>query len=106
MRLNGWQRLGVIASIVWAVIGGFLGDDIGIHAGDWASRALLACLEMGAQSDAVCDATFRHDFTAAVANHWYYAAFLGLGPIPVAWVIAYGLIGIWRWVVSGFKVRA
>lgn len=28
MRLNGWQRIGVVASVAWFLVGGFLGNSM------------------------------------------------------------------------------
>jgi hypothetical protein len=25
MRLNGWQRIGIVASVIWALVGAYLG---------------------------------------------------------------------------------
>ena len=35
-RLNGWQRIGVILSVLWIICGGFWGNDLG-----WVRRITL-----------------------------------------------------------------
>jgi hypothetical protein len=34
-KLNGWQRIGVVLSVAWALYGFYWGNDYGIHQGDW-----------------------------------------------------------------------
>ena len=34
---------------------------------------------------------------------WKVAALTGLAPIPIAWLLVYGLIGLVRWIRQGFK---
>lgn len=104
MRLNGWQRLGIIASVIWAFVGGFWDNYIGIHAGDWVVQRLSFCFEHSADWKS-CNADFDRDFGPAIADHWYVAAFVGLVPIPVAWLLVYALLGLWRWVRRGFSIQ-
>src|SRR5947209_1531885 len=35
-RLNGWQRLGVVLSAIWALFGFILGSGGGMQNGDWS----------------------------------------------------------------------
>jgi hypothetical protein len=43
MRLGGWQRIGIVAAIIWVFVGGFWGNSIGLHEGDWARNVLSTC---------------------------------------------------------------
>jgi len=102
LRLNGWQRLGVVASIAWALGGGYWGNDLGIHEGDYVVNAYSTCLETSGGDDAPCQRAFFRDYPQAVKYHWADAAIVGLVPIPLGWLLAYGIIALWRWVARGF----
>jgi hypothetical protein len=44
-RLNGWQRIGIVASIVWVLAGGFWGNKIALEeAASRTSSELGACV--------------------------------------------------------------
>jgi hypothetical protein len=103
MRLNGWQRIGVVASVCWFLggglwIGGIVIDDLS----STVRAEYRRCLDAHSiQPDGTvpkdtdwgpCMRTFEKDFDAAVANHWYYTAAYTLIPIPIVWLIVYGLV--------------
>ena len=101
-RLNGWQRIGIIVSILWALGGGFWGNEIGLHQGDFAVTVERDCSEAPNANFAACEAQFDKDWSEAIKYHWYYAAFLGLVPIPLGWLSIYGVVGLVKWVRKGF----
>jgi hypothetical protein len=103
LRLNGWQRVGIVASILWAFGGGLWGNNIGIRQGDWAVEIEKDCMADGKTDWRVCDDNFDKEWNSAISSHWDDAAFIGLVPIPFAWGIAYGVRGIVRWIRKGFK---
>ena len=103
LRLNGWQRLGVVASIAWALVGGYIGNDAGIHQGDYVTDALTRCLETSNGDDSACTRNFYRDYPEAVKYHWADAAIVGLGPIPFGWLLIYGFIALVRWIARGFR---
>jgi uncharacterized membrane protein len=102
MRLNGWQRLGIVASVIWIFVGGFLGNSLGIHEGDWAVSMYKLCLHASPDWN-TCSKIFDRDYVEAVQYHWYYAAILAFVPIPIAWLVGWGFVALVRWVRSGFK---
>lgn len=116
MKLNGWQRLGLIASVCWVVVGGMW---VNGHVIDDLGAPIVAtyrrCLDSrSVQSDgtipkdtdwASCTAAFNRDFGPAVTNHWVYAAAYTLIPIPIVWLVAYGIALLFRWVRVGFKYQ-
>jgi hypothetical protein len=105
MHLNGWQRSGIVASGVWAIVGGLWGNDYGIHQGDWVMVAYRLCLEH--QTDwGSCDRTLQREWPAAISGHWLSAALAGLAPIPVGWFVAFLIVALLRWVRKGFNARS
>lgn len=111
MRLNGWQRLGIVVSICWIVGGGLWinGKVIDEMAHPVVSEYQSCLNTHSAQSDdstpadTDCSAKFDADFGPAVSNHWSYSIALTFIPIPVAWLTVYGLIGLVKWIRAGFK---
>ena len=91
------------------------GNNLGIQEGDWVVREYKFCLARhSAQPDGTvpqdtdwgpCTRAFEKDYPAAVGNHWLYAAVFGLVPIPLGWLVVYGLVALWRWIRVGFKPR-
>src|SRR5262245_57540869 len=82
MRLNGWQRIGIVASVVWMIVGGMWGNEVGLRQGDYVGEAYVRCLaERSVQPDGgppqdfdwgSCKARFEKDWAEAVKDHWYY----------------------------------
>ena len=52
-----------------------------------------------------CTAQFDKNYPIAVADHWSYAAIFAFAPVILAWVFAYALIGLWRWIKRGFNLN-
>ena len=102
-RLNGWQRIGIVVSVLWAIGGGLWGNNIGIHEGDYATHALGRCLDEPGSDWKACEDVFNKDWPEAIKYHWYYAAFVGLVPIPIVWLMAYGILMLIRWIRKGFN---
>ncbi len=102
-RLNGWQRIGIVLSVIWIFVGGFWGNNIGIHQGDWAVSMLGSCYDIRPNDWASCQREFHTNFSEAVKYHWYAAAFLAFVPTPIAWLIVYGVVAPIRWIRRGFN---
>lgn len=108
MRLNGWQRIGVVLAVVWVPVGFFWGNAIGLHQGDWVTDAYKTCLRTHDDWNP-CQATFDAQWGPAIANHWWYGAVMVFLPIPLlllGWAIVRGLVKIGRWVRAGFAPPA
>jgi hypothetical protein len=106
MHLNGWQRIGIVASVCWAIVGGLWVNSLVIdNLGASVSAELTSCLHNPEMDWGSCNRKFKADWPAAVADHWYWAALYTLVPIPIVWLIVYGLVGLVRWIVAGFRPR-
>jgi hypothetical protein len=115
VRLGGWARIGIVLSVVWMIGGGLWGNSIGIDAlGANVVAVHRRCLEQRSiQPDGSipkdtdwgpCSAAFMRDYPPAVAGHWWYAAAFAFIPIPIAWLIVYGLAALVRWIRAGFRL--
>src|SRR6266849_508340 len=105
-RLSGWQRLGLVISICWAITS-FLG--LRIHQynqGLEQGRAMVGLCTTAGRSFNECwdeSSEFRH---IAIAPDWPPIFLIALGPIPVFWLLGWAIIKTTRWVRAGFAARA
>jgi hypothetical protein len=105
-KLNGWKRLGLIASVVWILCAGVYTfkavDDTRITT---ASGFTLRCEEApdgSLRGSAECDA-LSTDYLAKTGNEpWIEAAIVAFVPVPLGWGLAYLVLFLVRWVKRGF----
>jgi hypothetical protein len=105
MRLNGWQRIGIVASVIWAVGAPIYMDNTAERDAyhRWFSAYDL-CRDVPTNEPEVCvqrvskahDNVPRYHFTSA------NGAFVALAPIPLGWLLAYALVYLMRWIRAGF----
>jgi hypothetical protein len=92
-QLNGWQRIGIVLSMLWAVAGGLWGNHIAIKEGSAIPIAHYKwCISQPDYDDDECSSTFDEEYAVGVRGHWAFAAMAGLVPIPVAWLLVYILV--------------
>jgi hypothetical protein len=118
--MGGWVRIGIVLSVLWILVGGFWGNNTAINdASKLTSAQVESCVSankarLRAQGDnsepydkiwTPCWAEHTKNYMTNVEGHWWAAAFVGLAPVPIAWLILYMLIGLYRWIRRGF-VRA
>jgi hypothetical protein len=111
LRLNGWQRIGIVLSVLWFVIGGLwinslVLDSMGASAMAEHRRCLDAVTAVPNDSswDEACGKKFRATYSTAVADHWTYAVVYTLIPIPIVWLLVYGVVVLVRWIGAGFAL--
>jgi hypothetical protein len=54
--------------------------------------------------DDACGKKFQAAYIPAVTNHWTWAAAYTLIPIPIVWLIVYGIVLLVRWIAAGFSL--
>lgn len=99
MRLKSWRSGGIVLSLVWLLAGGFWGNSAGLHKGDFAVKQFNMCIENSANpgdASGGCLEKFAKDYAEAIKGHWREALMVGIIPIPVAWLLVYGLMGLVR----------
>jgi hypothetical protein len=98
VRLN-WQRVGIVASVLWAIMGVFLAEQI-LHS---LTYGRLDTCTHTITDLSTCVQNFNKDLANAEFWRWGMYALVALGPIPIAWLVVYGLIVIVRWIRRGFQ---
>jgi uncharacterized protein len=94
-RLNGWQRIGVILSVVWIVIGGSWGWRHAYDKPDAEFRTCIAAVKSVADVHACREKRFR----ALAVPRSVSAAVVALAPLTVVWLFIYGFV----WLVRRMK---
>ena len=106
MRLNGWQRIGIVASVIWAIGAPIYMDSAAERDADekfsWVHGS---CRDVPSNDRDQCyqrasrayDSVPRYHFTSA------NGAFVALAPIPFGWLLAYAVAYLARWIQAGFK---
>jgi hypothetical protein len=106
-KLNGWERIGVILSVIWIPYGFFKVSGAALDdATASVSQRLRQCVENSpVELESKCKASFDHDWPIAVANshHWLWGIAGALIPILLGWLFAWGLVLLFKWVVAGFR---
>jgi hypothetical protein len=110
MRLNGWQRIGIVASVIWAIGAPIYLDDGAVkHAHELFAQSYEHCRDIPTNDPERCfqqasrlyDTVPRYSLTTPEQRvNFALAAFV---PIVLAWLIAYALIYLVRWIRAGFK---
>ena len=99
--LNGWQRIGIVLSVAW-LIGSFVyvrHNQIQ-HRKDLVNFLFQKCTE----SNEVADCLKNIDFVVSPANiNWEIFFLYCFLPVLSAWVFAYTLISILKWIKGGFE---
>ena len=106
-RLNGWQRVGIVASVAWA-IGAWIYTTHSFErqAGANSKESIESCVNREMDRGALtgdCVDLAMEGRRLDLLNKNETAAFNALVPIPIAWLLVYGLLGLVRWIRRGFQ---
>jgi len=94
IRLNGWQRIGVILSALWIV---FI-LSFAVYELRFGSRYLLFIGPVTFESFTIYQD--KMEWSRILLGRVVATALL---PIPFFWLVAYGFVYALRWVSKGFK---
>ena len=116
-KLNGWKRIGIIASFVW-VLGGAWYSNQDNDKSDAAFIQSSVNIELQCEDSSTTDAQRSAciqtsddriamlSSSAAMSNRRAEAAIFAFTPIPFAWGFVFMVLGLGRWVKRGFAVAA
>ena len=114
MRRSGWRRLGIVLSVLWFLVGGFIGnkaalDVAGLRTRDQFENCVAANKrEQGehAPYDQIWTPCWQQqsaNFKQNAEGRWWIALAVALVPIPIGWLVGWLLISTGRWIWTGFK---
>ena len=96
-----WQRLGIVASVLWALIAGLYSlESTTDQAMNFAQASYNLCLEAPTPVKD-CSTQFLTDFHSNDSILWPRAGLVALLPIPLAWLFCYIVFWVSRWVLAG-----
>jgi uncharacterized membrane protein YesL len=88
MQTHEWQRWGIVATLIWPLPAATGGMFLAVAP---ATSAYQSCLKSHDVDRGDCQCNLRSDWTKYSGDRLTYAALVGLGPIPIVWLIALGL---------------
>ena len=104
VMLRTWWKWGAITlAVVWAIVGGSLGRELGVLQGTaTAIENYQRCLAAPNHDAQACHKSFHKQFARNEQKaHWVPAATVGLSPIAITWLLVWGLIALVRWLRRG-----
>jgi hypothetical protein len=105
MRLNGWQRIGIVASVIWAIGAPIYLDDA---AQQGATEAFIryydTCRDVPSNDPNQCFQRAGRAYDAVTRYRLLSAngAVAALVPVGLGWLLAYALVYLVRWIRGGF----
>ena len=104
MRANGWQRIGVILSVIWAIGAGWYQRAADMAHASLAARALFEiCYSDKRPDNPQCVVDSTNAYNASIRESWVRVAVVSLGPILLAWLAAYVVLLVARWIRARFR---
>jgi hypothetical protein len=112
MKLTGWHRIGIIASVVWILAAYFytFSSELNARTNAIAEQHVL-CDEHTADRPASeaeiiinnCNKTAHRNLVLGIRDARVGAVMIALGPVPLGWGLAYLVLFLTRWVRRGFE---
>jgi len=100
LRVNGWQRTGIVLSVLWVSCASmWFMQQIPARQPGIAS-IYLQCITEPNSHRSVCNAranSFRKEARLDVRTKWPWVA---LAPVVVVWILAYIIVWLARWIVA------
>ena len=98
MKLNGWQRIGIVASVVWIPAGYYCANRIARQTDiKWGAQIMTNCFVVQ-RSDDGCDKKGEDYMELTIHRDRVLAVQVALVPVPMGWGFAYLLL----WIKRGF----
>jgi hypothetical protein len=110
-KLNGWKRIGIIASVLWipgAWVHTFDSETDRASASIASTQVACDSSLAGKTGDAwtkgfnECDRQADDSLALALANARLEATFVALVPVPLGWGFTYLVLFLVKWVKRGF----
>lgn len=110
-KLNGWQRIGVIASVAWILVAGMYTETSESNRSSESIGQQHVLCESGLQGLTgddwqkgfdQCNKLADEAVAEAYTDDWIVAALVAFVPVPLGWGFAYLVRFLVRWVKRGF----
>ena len=106
--LNGWQRVGIVLSVLWFFIAGISQRSYDVNkAFEFANDYSRLCYEMNRDSinagnSDICRERFSEDYKLMLEGSLSNSIAVAIIPIPIFWAIVILIIKVYRWIKKGF----
>ena len=102
MKLNRWQRIGIVISILWALAAAYHLRSTEMETGrHFLDLHYQACIEIERSTIEVCTAEMHKSFDIWMKPNWGNISFIALAPIMLGWILVFIIIRIYRWIKAG-----
>jgi len=100
-------RLGIVASVLWAISAGVVAREADLRRAEGAMNFTYRLCSENAEPEhdydfSKCQKESEKTYEVFLQHSWASAALVALVPLPLFWLLAYQLVGIWLWVRRGF----
>lgn len=107
MKLGGWQRIGVVLSIVWIIGAGIYQRNAELkRANESVSSLFAVCLKTdllnGGKRVTNCLEETSKNRDIWLEGSWGNVALVAFLPVLLAWPAVFLFLGVFRWVKAGF----
>ena len=111
VKLNGWKRIGIVASVAWILCAGIhTYDSETDRDSDFIVSSHVKCdgdlagLTGGAWQKGFdeCNRIADDSLALAISNDRFNAALVAFIPVPLGWGLVYSALFLVRWVKRGF----
>lgn len=106
MRLNGWQRIGAVLSVLWALGAAIYERNEQVKSAETLYQSQASnCFAGQADSSKEClDKVSLQGLMDATA-YWPDVAFYAFGPVIAGWLVALIALRVFRWISAGFPKK-
>ena len=103
MRINGWQRIGIVLSITWIIGAAYVSRQQEMKtAENILNFQFNDCWQSKEYDFKTCSDKRGETWLILMKPHWSNHAFYSLTPAVLGWLFVYMMLGIYRWVRRGF----
>lgn len=98
-KKNGWSRLGVVLSIIYAAV--IFNQEMRVR--DFSVQLYDICMAAPSRDSGLCMRQLNERRAEENSERVRNAAISALAPLPFFWIFAYIVIATFRWVKHGFE---
>ena len=107
MRVNGWQRIGVVLSVLWAIGAAIYVRSAQVkNADSLFQMEFSACLNERIATIKACSDKVSLQNAMDATAYWPDVAFFAFAPVIAGWLMAFITLKIFRWVKVGFSKKS